>query len=176
MTDSSHNSVLIAGIGNIFFGDDAFGSEVARRLQRRVWPANVRVVDFGIRGIDLTYALLDGYACTILIDAAPRGEPPGTLFTIEPELEELRGDAVSQLDGHSLDPLQVLRTVLVMGGTLQRILLVGCEPADLGGEEGRLGLSPVVEAAIDDACDLVVSQVTKFLAGATPPAKVASAH
>ena len=76
--------ILIAGIGNIFLGDDAFGVEVARRLVRRRLPDGVRVVDFGIRGLDLTYALLDGYEAVILVDAAPRGGPPGTLYVLEP--------------------------------------------------------------------------------------------
>ena len=81
--------ILVAGIGNIFFGDDAFGSEVARRLADRQVPENVHVKDFGIRGLDLVYALLDGYDGVILIDATPRGGPPGTLYTIEPDLAEL---------------------------------------------------------------------------------------
>src|SRR6185436_10130886 len=81
--------ILVAGIGNIFLGDDAFGSEVARKLQQRPLPQAVRVVDFGIRGFDLAYALLEGYEATILIDATPRGDVPGTLYTIEPDLTEL---------------------------------------------------------------------------------------
>ncbi|MDQ3686285.1 MAG: hydrogenase maturation protease, partial [Acidobacteriota bacterium] len=56
--------ILIAGIGNIFLGDDAFGCEVAQRLSGRTLPDEVRVVDFGIRGLDLAYALMDGYDVT----------------------------------------------------------------------------------------------------------------
>src|ERR1700734_1751902 len=82
--------ILIAGIGNIFLGDDAFGSEVARRLAARPMPDGVKVVDFGIRGFDLTYALLDGSDATILVDATPRGGPPGTLYVIEPDPGEAR--------------------------------------------------------------------------------------
>src|SRR5882672_1813652 len=81
--------ILVAGIGNIFLGDDAFGSEVARKLQQCSLPKDVRVVDFGIRGFDLAYALLDGHEVTILVDATPRGGEPGTLYTIEPDLSEL---------------------------------------------------------------------------------------
>ena len=81
--------ILVAGIGNIFLGDDAFGVEVVRRLSAREWPANVRVTDFGIRGYDLAYALLDGYDTTILIDACPRGELAGTLYVIEPDVRDL---------------------------------------------------------------------------------------
>ena len=82
-------TILVAGIGNIFLGDDAFGSEVARRLLLKPWPAGVRVEDFGIRGFDLTFALMDGYDAVILVDATPRGGVPGTLYTIEPDLSEL---------------------------------------------------------------------------------------
>src|ERR1700756_1973684 len=83
------SKILIAGIGNIFLGDDAFGSEVARRLMRRTWPPEVRVEDFGIRGFDLAFALLEAYKLTILIDAVPRGGAPGTLYRIEPDLDTL---------------------------------------------------------------------------------------
>src|SRR5258708_34886 len=81
----THPRILIACVGNIFLGDDAFGVEVAKRLAYRPLPPTVRVIDFGIRGLDLTYALLDGYEVAILVDAAPRGEPPGTLSVIQPD-------------------------------------------------------------------------------------------
>jgi len=157
--------VLIAGIGNIFLGDDAFGSEVARRLQARSWPTGVRVVDFGIRGFDLAYALCDGNDLTVLIDATPRGGAPGTVYVIEPDLTELADNSRSAalVDAHSLDPLQVLRMAHAQGAALKGIVLVGCEPADLGGEEGRLGLSEPVAAAVDEALDVVTSLVRNFL-------------
>jgi len=157
--------VLIAGIGNIFLGDDAFGSEVARRLQARHWPAGVRVVDFGIRGFDLAYALCDGNDLTVLIDATPRGGSPGTIYVIEPDLSELVDDsrAAALVDAHSLDPLQVLLMAHAQGAALKGIVLVGCEPADLGGDEGRLGLSDPVAAAVDEALDVVTSLVRNFL-------------
>jgi hydrogenase maturation protease len=161
--------VLIAGIGNIFLGDDAFGSEVARRLQARPWPAGVRVVDFGIRGFDLAYALCDGNDLTVLIDATPRGGSPGTIYVIEPDLSELVDDSrpAALVDAHSLDPLQVLRMAHAQGAVLKGIVLVGCEPADLGGEEGRLGVSEPVAAAVDEALDVVTSLVRNFLNGGT---------
>lgn len=86
-------NILVAGIGNIFLGDDGFGCEVVKRLHQRTWPDNVRVVDFGIRGFDLAYALLDEYDVTIFVDATPRGDQPGTLYTIEPETHEIEGIA-----------------------------------------------------------------------------------
>lgn len=159
--------ILIAGIGNIFLGDDAFGSEVARRLQRRAWPEGVRVVDFGIRGLDLAYALLDGCGLAILVDALPRGEVPGTLFVIEPEVNDSPAEEGNfpRMNGHAMDPVNVLQLVHELGGpSCGRILLVGCEPADLGGDEGRMGFSEPVAAVLDEACDIVAELVDQFLA------------
>ena len=157
--------ILIAGIGNIFLGDDAFGVEVARRLSAYELPESVKVVDFGIRGYDLAYALLDGYDTTILVDACPRGEPAGTLYVIEPQLTDL-GDSEerqSAVEAHSMNPLNVLRLATSMGGPLKQVLLVGCEPATLGPEEGQMGLSEPVESAVDEAVKLVQSLITKIL-------------
>ena len=157
--------ILIAGIGNIFLGDDGFGSEVARRLAARPLPAQARVVDFGIRGFDLAYALMDGYDVTVFIDATPRGGEPGTIYTIEPDLSELRElDAREMMvETHGMNPLKVLSMVKAMGGEFKRILLVGCEPATLGPEEGQMGLSETVEAAVDEAVRVVESLVTDIL-------------
>jgi hydrogenase maturation protease len=155
--------ILIAGIGNIFLGDDAFGVEVARRLLTRELPANVRVTDFGIRGYDLAYALLDGYDTTILVDACPRGDAAGTLYVIEPDLNDL-GEAETGMEGHSMHPLNVLRLARSMG-PIKRVLLVGCEPATLGPDEGQMGLSTTVEAVIDDAVQLVESMIGKLRSG-----------
>jgi hydrogenase maturation protease len=156
-------SILVAGIGNIFLGDDAFGCEVVKRLSDRAWPDNVRVVDFGIRGFDLAYALLDGNDVTIFVDATPRGEAPGTLYTIEPALDEIESIETSGVvDAHSMDPMKVLSMVKSMGGQFKKILLVGCEPATFGPEEGQMGLSAAVEAAVDPAAAVVESLVNKL--------------
>jgi hydrogenase maturation protease len=157
--------ILIAGIGNIFLGDDAFGVEVARRLAGRELPPNVRVTDFGIRSYDLAYALLDGYDTTILVDACPRGEPAGTLYVIEPDVTDLGGPDEGGVEAHSMNPLSVLRLATSIGGPLKRVLLVGCEPGTLGPEEGQMGLSAAVEAVIDDAVKLVESVVSKIQSG-----------
>lgn len=158
--------ILVAGIGNIFLGDDAFGSEVARKLQQRKLPDEVRVVDFGIRGFDLAYALLENYEVTILIDATPRGEPAGTLYTIEPDLSEL--DAVTvedqMVDTHGMNPMKVLAMVKSMGGSFRKVLLVGCEPTPLESEDGQLGLSEPVALAAEEAIVVVESLVAKLLA------------
>ena len=159
-------SILIAGIGNIFLGDDAFGSEVTRRLAGRELPDEVRVVDFGIRGFDLTYALLDGYEVTIFVDATPRGGEPGTLYTIEPDLNEVDNpDAEGMMvETHGMNPMKVLGMVKSMGGEFKRIYLVGCEPAPLQSEDGHMGLSEPVEAAVDEAVKVIESLVREILA------------
>lgn len=160
----SQPRILIAGIGNIFLGDDAFGVEVVRRLAGCELPTNVKVTDFGIRGYDLAYALLDGYDTTILVDACPRGQASGTVYVIEPDLNDL-GDAEehSPADAHTMNPLSVLRLAKSMGGPLKRILLVGCEPDTLGPEEGQMGLSETVEVAVVEAVKVIESLVNKIL-------------
>jgi hydrogenase maturation protease len=170
-------SILIAGIGNIFLGDDAFGCEVVKRLSQRTWPDNVRVVDFGIRGFDLAYALLDGYDMTILIDATPRGAEPGTVYTIEPdvsEFDDVEGQ-VAMVETHGMNPMKVLRMVKSMGGQFRRILLVGCEPETFGPEEGHMGLSASVGAAVDQAATMVEELVEEARNFNVPPRKMREA-
>ncbi len=154
-------SVLVAGIGNIFEGDDAFGCEVARELMTRKLPEDVRVVDFGIRGIDLAYALIDKPELTILVDATRQGGSPGDVYTMEPDVEKLDSAEGVSLEAHALDPMRVLRMARSLGGELGRVLLVGCEPQDLGGEDGRMGLTPAVAAAVGEAANIVVDLIQK---------------
>lgn len=169
-------SVLVAGIGNIFLGDDAFGVEVVRRMAGLRLPDSVRVADFGIRGFDLAYALQDGYETTILVDACPHGEAPGTLYVVEPDLRECDGAEAPQavLEAHAMNPMNVLRMARAMNIEVKKILLVGCEPGTLGGEEGQMGLSAPVEAAVDDAVKLVESLIDKVLNGDGPGPKPCS--
>jgi hydrogenase maturation protease len=157
--------ILVAGIGNIFLGDDGFGVEVVRRLLSRGLPAEVRAVDFGIRGLDLAYALQDGYETTILIDAYPHGQLPGTVSVVEPDEEELAAAPDNFIEPHSMHPLNVLRMARGMNGTLNRVLLVGCEPAYLGGDEGSMGLSEPVEAAVEEAANTTEMLVKRILTG-----------
>jgi hydrogenase maturation protease len=165
--------ILIAGIGNIFLGDDAFGVEVATNLARRTFPRGVRVADFGIRGFDLAYALMEGYQTTILVDAYPGEGQPGTLFVVEPDLQNLdsAGTQPGFVDPHGMNPLNVLRMAVNMGAQLKRILLVGCVPATLGPEEGKMGLSEPIAAAVDEAVELIDTLVTRILAGERPARK-----
>jgi hydrogenase maturation protease len=162
-TLSARPEVLVAGIGNIFLGDDAFGVEVIRRLTKCELPAAVRVIDFGIRGLDLAYALQDGYETTILIDAYPHGQPPGTVSVVEPDANEIAASEADFVEPHSMHPMNVLRMASAMNGPLKRVLLVGCEPATLGGDEGHMGLSAPVEAAVAEAVTATISLISRIL-------------
>ena len=156
-------SVLIAGVGNIFLRDDAFGVEVARRLATRAVPEGVRVSDFGIRGFDLAYALGNDDDAVILVDAIQRGEAPGTLYVLEIDPDSTTPGV---LETHGMDPANVLRLAAALGGRPRRIFLVGCEPSDVGlDDEGRTGLSAPVEAAVDGAVDMVESLVARIQGG-----------
>jgi hydrogenase maturation protease len=157
-------TILVAGIGNIFLGDDAFGVEVVRRLAGRKLPDAVRVADFGIRGFDLAYALQDGYETTILVDACPHGEPAGTLYVIEPDLKALHNPGVPQaaIEAHAMNPESVLRMAHAMNIEVKNVLLVGCEPETLGGEEGQMGLSVPVQASVEEAVTLLESLIEKL--------------
>ena len=105
--------------------------------------------DFGIRGLDLVYALVDGYESVVLIDTVDRGQPPGTLLVIEPEIDYAAPPVPGEmlLDGHSMDPAKVLRLAHSLGAPVQRIVLVGCQPSPLDTDDMRMGLSPPVQAA-----------------------------
>jgi hydrogenase maturation protease len=154
---------LVAGIGNIFLGDDGFGVEVIKRLSAREFPVSVRVVDFGIRGFDLAYALQDGYETTILVDAYPHDQPAGTVSLIEPDLSSLEETQQSVVETHGMNPVNVLRMAAAMNAKLGKILLVGCEPETFGGEEGQMGLSDAVDAAVDEAAQMIESLIDKIL-------------
>ncbi|MDQ3238641.1 MAG: hydrogenase maturation protease [Actinomycetota bacterium] len=155
--------ILVAGIGNIFLADDGFGVEVVKRLAERELPENVEVRDFGIKGMDLAYALMEDYETVIFVDAVPRGEKPGTVYLIEPEIEE-EGDAA--IDTHGMDPVKVIRFARALGAKPVRTLVVGCEPqVILTGEnydDMLMELSEPVQAAVDEAVKLVESLVEEI--------------
>jgi hydrogenase maturation protease len=166
-------TVLVAGLGNIFLGDDAFGVEVARSLAARPLPRGVSVKDFGIRGFDLAYALLEPWNAVILVDALSRGDVPGTLYLLEPNLAGLGASPTpdTEMNPHSMDPVRVLNLAASMGAISAQVLVVGCEPNDFGEElEGRMGLSPPVQAVIEDAVHMLEELVGRILSehGTTP--------
>ncbi|MDQ6841449.1 MAG: hydrogenase maturation protease [Actinomycetota bacterium] len=151
--------VLVAGIGNVFLGDDGFGVALADRLARRQLPPGVEVVDFGIRGMDLALAIVEGYDAVVLLDATPRGKRPGTLYVIEVGPEDLEaGDG--ELDAHGMDPVKVLGLVRTFGGTPPRTYVVGCEPKTRMSPEDEeivAELSEPVRAAMSGGVELVES-------------------
>jgi hydrogenase maturation protease len=155
--------VLVAGIGNIFQTDDAFGVEVAQRLATRTLPPGARVEDFGIRGVHLAYELLEGYDGLVLIDAIPLGEPAGTLAVIAPEVrpEPMTGDDMAPVvDAHTMNPEVVLTTLARLGGSVENIFIVGCQPANL--QEG-MGLTAAVAAAVDEAVEMCCQLVSEIV-------------
>ena len=154
--------ILVAGIGNIFLQDDGFGVEVAKRLADSELPEGVKVTDFGIRGVHLAYEMLDGgYDTTILIDATPRGEAPGTVYLIEPDLDNIDAQQSASMDAHSMDPQVVFATLKSLGGSPRRVLIVGCEPLVI---DDGIGLSEPVGRAVEEAVRLVHSVVDDLAA------------
>jgi hydrogenase maturation protease len=154
--------ILVAGIGNIFLQDDGFGVEVAKRLADSELPEGVKVADFGIRSLHLAYEMLDGrYDTTILIDAAPRGEAPGTVYLIEPDLDNIDAQQSASMDAHSMDPQVVFATLKSLGGSPRRVLIVGCEPLVI---DDGIGLSEPVGRAVEEAVRLVHSVVDDLAA------------
>ena len=151
--------MLVAGVGNIFLSDDGFGVEVVRQLAGRPHPDGVEIADYGIRGVHLAYRLLDGYDVLVLIDAAPRGHPPGTVTLVEVDQSQLAGagpavtsGASPLVDAHGMDPATVIAHLGALGGRVASVLIIACEPEII--EEG-MGLSATVQAAVPDAIALV---------------------
>ena len=163
-TSAASPRILVAGIGNVFFGDDGFGVEVAASVDASKLPAGVHLVDFGIRSYDLAYALTSGrYDAAILVDAGTRGGVPGDIYVVSPELDESSEPAPA--NAHTMNPETVLRIAGTFGPLPGQILVVACEPETLGGEEGRLGLSETVDAAVGRAVAVVGSLVTRISRG-----------
>jgi hydrogenase maturation protease len=156
--------VLVAGVGNVFLGDDGFGVEVVRRLGAEALPDGVAVADYGIRGLHLAFRLLVPLDLLVAVDAAPRGGAPGTLYLIEPDLGEGQESAG---EAHGMSLPAVLATARMMGGVLPRVAVVGCEPADVA---ERMGLSPAVAAAVEPALAMVRSLIHRELTTAAAQA------
>ena len=156
--------VLVAGIGNLFLGDDGFGPEVVRRLAAapEKLPPGVRVTDYGIRGMHLAYDVLDGYHALVLVDALPENGRPGMVEILRITADDLGRE---EFDAHGMNPAAALSGVLRMGGTLPPTYLVGCRTGNVA--EG-IGLSPQAAAAVPQA----VAAVHTLLARVVPPARI----
>lgn len=156
--------VLIAGIGNAWQRDDGFGSEVARRLEGRELPDGVAVIDFGTGGLDLAYQVMYGYDGLLMIDVSRQGGSPGTLYVMEVDEDEVPGGSVEDgevLNPHAMDPETVLRFIKITGGWPGKVVIVACEPETV--EEMGVGLTPVVEEAVERAVELVLETAKELL-------------
>jgi len=151
---------LVAGVGNVFLGDDGFGVEVVRSLVGATLPAGVRVQDYGIRGLHLAYDLLDAPDLLVVVDITSRGGAPGTLYVLEPDPDAIERTLA---DGHGMDLGAVFAQVRQLGGRLPRTRILGCEPATVA--EG-IGLSEPVRRAIEPAVALVFDVLYRELAHA----------
>ena len=160
-TDTARRT-LVAGVGNVFLGDDGFGVEAVRRLAAHALPGHVEVADFGVRAVHLAYRLLEGYGTAILVDASSHGGEPGTVYLIDATpTADAPPPGGPVLDGHRMTPdtvLAILRTLSAGtgGARPERLFVVGCEPADVG---ERMGLSAPVAAALDEAVRLILRVV-----------------
>jgi hydrogenase maturation protease len=152
--------ILVAGVGNIFFGDDGFGVEVVRRLQGRPIADRVSVIDFGIRGLDLAYALLDGYGLVLLVDAVRRRGIPGTLCVLEPDVAD-SSVACDRVESHAMVLDGVFQFARRLDGSIPPVRLIGCVPAVVG--ESGIGLSEPVQRAVEPAIDIIESLITEAL-------------
>lgn len=154
--------ILVAGIGNIWMKDDGFGGEVAKRLNDRELPKGVTVTDFGIGGLDLAYELQGGFAALVLVDISRQGGEPGTLYVMEVDESDVEGEIQEgvMMDPHGMDPQTVLRFIKATGAWPGKVVIVACEPQSV--EDFGLGLSEVVEGAVDRAVDLVLETVVEL--------------
>ena len=160
--------ILVAGVGNAWMKDDAFGGEVIKRLGATKLPEGVTVLDFGTGGLDLAYEVMRGYDALILVDSSRQGGDPGTLYVMEPDPDEIEPiDDGHIVNPHGMDPQTVLRFVKTVGGWPGKIVVVACEPAAV--EEMGLGLSPEVEGALDRAVELLLETIGELRSEATGP-------
>ena len=158
--------ILVAGVGNAWLRDDGFGGEVARRLERRELPDGVVVMDAGTGGLDLAYEVMRGYDALVILDVSEQGGEPGTLYVMEPDEDEVHGgiEDGEVINPHGMDPQTVLRFVKSIGAWPGRVVVIACEPADIG--DMGWGLSEQVKEAVDRAVELVVETVTELRSGA----------
>jgi hydrogenase maturation protease len=163
MTPELEKQILVAGVGNAWLQDDAFGGTCARRLEERGVPSGVTVMDFGTGGLDLAYEIMRGYDALILLDASRQGGEPGTLYVIEPSMDDLAGSSIEDgdvINPHGMDPQTVLRFVGAIGGFSGRVVVIGCEPGEV--DEVGLGLTPAVEDVVERALALVTETIDEL--------------
>jgi len=155
MRPQLEKQILVAGVGNAWLQDDAFGGECARRLEARGVPSGVTVMDFGTGGLDLAYEIMRGYDALVLLDASRQGGEPGTLYVLEPSMEELAGpiEDGDVINPHGMDPQTVLRFVAAIGGFSGRVVVIGCEPGEV--DDVGVGLTPAIEGAVERALEVV---------------------
>lgn len=162
MSEGPAPQILVAGIGNTWLRDDGFGSEVVKRLADRDLPEGVTVLDFGTGGLDLAYEVMRGYAGLVLVDVSKQGGEAGTLYVMDPDLDDVEpisdGEAMNP---HGMDPQTVLRFVKTVGATPGRVAIVACEPGEV--EEMGIGLTPEVEAAAERATGMVLETVQEMI-------------
>jgi hydrogenase maturation protease len=151
--------ILVAGVGNAWLQDDAFGGEVARRLEAGDVPEGVTVMDFGTGGLDLAYELIRGYDALLLLDASRQGGEPGTLYVMEPAREDFAGELKDgeNIDPHDMNPQTVLRFVNAVGGWPGKVIVIACEPGET--DEPGFGLTPPVAAAVESAAAFVLQTI-----------------
>ena len=164
--------ILVAGVGNAWLQDDAFGGEVARRLEAQGVPSGVTVMDFGTGGLDLAYEVMRGYDSLVILDASRHGGEPGTLYVIEPQMDEFAPEIEDgeMIDPHDMDPATMLRFVRATGGWPGKVVVIGCEPGEV--DEVGLGLTPPVAAAVERALELVLETVAELQTDAAYEQKV----
>jgi hydrogenase maturation protease len=174
--ESPQGQILAACIGNVFLGDDGFGCAVARELATLNLGPEIRVIDYGIRGLDLAYALLEPYKAVIFVDAIQRGGQPGTVYVLQCENSDAGESVAASLDPHSMDPAHLLAMARLFGVVTSEIYVVGCEPNDFGDElTGRMGLSPAVAAAVPEAARAALDLAARVGSAALHATQAASA-
>jgi hydrogenase maturation protease len=164
--------ILVAGVGNAWLQDDAFGGEVARRMEAEGVASGVTVMDFGTGGLDLAYEVMRGYDALVILDASRHGGEPGTLYVIEPDRDEIAPEIEDgeMIDPHAMDPATMLRFVRATGGWPGKVVVIGCEPGEV--DEVGLGLTPPVAAAVDRAVELVRQTIAELQTDAAYEAKL----
>jgi len=169
MSAGRTKQILVAGIGNAWMKDDGFGSEVVKLLSQRSLPDGVSVVDFGTGGLDLAYEVMRGYHGLVLVDVSRQGEPPGTLYVMEADPDDVDGSIEDgqALDPHGMDPETVLRFVKYVGGWPGRVVVVACEPEVI--EDFGVGLSRPVSDAVARAAEVVLETVSELRSDTPAP-------